>query len=258
MGSKLNIKEIDQLLDGLDIKILEQELKSYEKDTRTGVMKLVSKYKKKIQHYEREVALWELKCEFDRIFDENQYSVVGVDEVGRGPLAGPVVAAAVILPKNAQLVGLKDSKKLTEAKRELLYEEIQRIALDIGIGIVHAERIDEINILQATFEAMREALSQLKLDYDKVLVDGDKTIPGITISQEAIIGGDDKSASIAAASVVAKVTRDRMMKAYGNTYDQYDWHNNKGYGSQKHYEAIRTYGITPLHRKSFLKNEGIF
>lgn len=105
---------------------------------------------------------------------------------------------------------------------------------------------------------MRHALSELKIDYDRVLVDGDKVIPKIQIRQEAIIGGDDKSASIAAASVIAKVTRDRMMKAYANTYDKYDWENNKGYGSQKHYEAIRNYGITPLHRKSFLKNEGIF
>ncbi|WP_410496739.1 ribonuclease HII [Cellulosilyticum sp. ST5] len=254
----LNIKELDQLLNNLSIESLKEELKAYEIDTRSGVIKLIDKYKRKIQTYENELALWQLKCEFDSIFHDNQYILVGIDEVGRGPLAGPVVAAAVILPYDTNLVGLKDSKKLTEPKREKLYDQIQSNALGIGIGIVDADRIDEINILQATFEAMRHALSELKMDYDRVLVDGDKVIPKIQIRQEAIIGGDDKSASIAAASVIAKVTRDRMMKAYANTYDKYDWENNKGYGSQKHYEAIRNYGITPLHRKSFLKNEGIF
>lgn len=254
---KLNIKELDQLLSTLSIDTLKEELKLHEMDTRTGVIKLIDKYKRKIQAYEKEEALWQLKCDFDGIFHDNCYTLVGVDEVGRGPLAGPVVAAAVILPYNARLVGLKDSKKLSEAKREILYEQIKEIALGIGIGVVDAERIDEINILQATFEAMRQALSELKVGFDKILVDGDKVIPGLELKQEAIIGGDDKSASIAAASVIAKVTRDQMMKAYANTYEQYDWENNKGYGSQKHYEAIRNYGITPLHRKSFLKNEGI-
>lgn len=254
---KLNIKEIDQLLSALSIEQLKEELTTYEVDTRTGVIKLIDKYKRKIQAYEKEQALWQLKCDFDSIFHEDAYIIVGVDEVGRGPLAGPVVAAAVILPHNAQLVGLKDSKKLSEAKREMLYEQIKDIALGIGVGVVDAERIDEINILQATFEAMKQALAELKIEVDKILVDGDKVIPGLEVRQEAIIGGDDKSASIAAASVIAKVTRDRMMKAYAHTYEQYDWENNKGYGSQKHYEAIRCYGITPLHRKTFLKNEGI-
>ena len=210
----MKIKEVDQFLGSLSIEKLKEELHNYEMDTRTGVIKLIDKYKKKIQHYENEVTLLELKCEFDRIFEDDQYTVIGIDEVGRGPLAGPVVAAAVILPKNAKLVGLKDSKKLTEAKREELYTQIQEVALDIGVGIVDAERIDEINILQATFEAMRQAVSQLKLEFDKVLVDGDKTIPGINVPQEAIIGGDDKSASIAAASVIAKVTRDQIGRAH--------------------------------------------
>lgn len=254
---KLNIKEIDQLLSTLSIEELKEQLVTYETDTRTGVIKLIDKYNRKIQAYEKEQALWQLKCDFDSIFHEDVYTIVGVDEVGRGPLAGPVVAAAVILPYNAQLVGLKDSKKLSEAKREMLYEQIQDVALGIGVGVVDADRIDEINILQATFEAMQKALAEIKIEVDKILVDGDKVIPGFEVRQEAIIGGDDKSASIAAASVIAKVTRDRMMKAYAHTYEQYDWENNKGYGSQKHYEAIRCYGITPLHRKTFLKNEGI-
>ena len=143
------------------------------------------------------------------------------------------------------------------AKKEELYTQIQEQALAIGIGIIDAERIDEINILQATFEAMRQALSQIQKSYACILVDGNKEIPQIGCKQEAIIGGDNKSASIAAASVIAKVTRDRMMEEYAKMYPEYDWESNKGYGSQKHYEAIAKYGITPLHRKSFLKNEGI-
>lgn len=253
----MNIKEIDELLSTLSVEKLKEEIKTHEMDTRTGVKKLVDKYNRKIQAHEKEQVLWQLKLDFDGIFHDYTSILVGIDEVGRGPLAGPVVAAAVVLPYNANLIGLKDSKKLSESKRELLYDQIKQVAIDIGVGIVDADRIDEINILQATFEAMKQALSNLKIDYNKILVDGDKIIPGLGVSQEAIIGGDDKSASIAAASVIAKVTRDRMMKAYANTYEQYDWDNNKGYGSQKHYDAIRRYGITPLHRKSFLKNEGI-
>lgn len=252
----MSIKEIDKILSEVSIKELPTKLENYRQDTRTGVIKLVQKYEKKFITYQKEIELWELKCEFDNMFSEGKI-LVGVDEVGRGPLAGPVVAAAVILPNNSSLVGLKDSKKLTETKREELYDKIQAEAIGVGIGIVDSDTIDSINILQATFRAMREAINNLEENFDKILVDGDKIIPQVDIGQEAIIGGDDKSASIAAASVIAKVTRDRMMKAYANTFNQYDWENNKGYGSKNHYDAIRKYGITPLHRKSFLKKEGI-
>ena len=252
----MSIKEIDKILSEVSIKELPTKLEDYRQDTRTGVIKLVQKYEKKFTTYQKEIELWELKCEFDNMFSEGKI-LVGVDEVGRGPLAGPVVAAAVILPNNSSLVGLKDSKKLTETKREELYDKIQAEAIGVGIGIVDSDTIDSINILQATFRAMREAINNLEENFDKILVDGDKIIPQVDIGQEAIIGGDDKSASIAAASVIAKVTRDRMMKAYANTFNQYDWENNKGYGSKNHYDAIRKYGITPLHRKSFLKKEGI-
>ena len=252
----MNIKDIEEILKNTAIENLSQVLVAFEADERSGVQKLIAKYKKKIEQLESIRAEWELRMAFDSAFEAHEL-IVGIDEVGRGPLAGPVVAAAVILPPQVELFGLKDSKKLNSQKREVLYQEIQEAALAIGVGIVDAQRIDEINILQATFEAMRQALSQISTDYKCILVDGNKEIPHVKSMQHAIIGGDNKSASIAAASVVAKVTRDRMMEKYAEIYEGYDWENNKGYGSSKHYDAIRSQGITPLHRKSFLKNEGI-
>lgn len=252
----MNIKDIEEILKNTAIENLSQVLAAFEADERSGVQKLIAKYKKKIEQLESIRAEWELRMAFDSAFEAHEL-IVGIDEVGRGPLAGPVVAAAVILPPQVELFGLKDSKKLNSQKREVLYQEIQEAALAIGVGIVDAQRIDEINILQATFEAMRQALSQISTDYKCILVDGNKEIPHVKSMQHVIIGGDNKSASIAAASVVAKVTRDRMMEKYAEIYEGYDWENNKGYGSSKHYDAIRSQGITPLHRKSFLKNEGI-
>lgn len=252
----MNIKDIEEILKNTAIENLSQVLVAFEADERSGVQKLIAKYKKKIEQLESIRAEWEVRMAFDSAFEAHEL-IVGIDEVGRGPLAGPVVAAAVILPPQVELFGLKDSKKLNSQKREVLYQEIQEAALAIGVGIVDAQRIDEINILQATFEAMRQALSQISTDYKCILVDGNKEIPHVKSMQHAIIGGDNKSASIAAASVVAKVTRDRMMEKYAEIYEGYDWENNKGYGSSKHYDAIRSQGITPLHRKSFLKNEGI-
>jgi ribonuclease HII len=254
----MKITEINNKLKDLKIEELKPHLEVLKEDKRTGVINLLSKYEKKIKEYEKQVEEWSVKCEFDAVFHENKYVVVGIDEVGRGPLAGPVVAAAVILPYNIQLLGLKDSKKMTEVKREELYSQIQGAALAIGIGIVDAEIIDQVNILNATFKAMHLALEQLNYPYDLICVDGDKCIPHVDAVQHAIIAGDDKSACIAAASVIAKVTRDRMMKVYAKQYNGYDWESNKGYGSSKHYEAIKVFGITPLHRKSFLKKEGIF
>lgn len=253
----MNIKEIENVLKGTAVEDLNKVIAQYEVDERNGVQKIIAKYRKKIEQLEAIRTEWELRMDFDSVFAEHQV-LVGIDEVGRGPLAGPVVASAVILPPQIELLGLKDSKKLSSQKREALYHEIKEVAIAIGIGIVDAERIDEINILQATFEAMRQALSQINVSYECILVDGNKEIPGIDSVQHAIIGGDNKSASIAAASVVAKVTRDHMMDEYAKIYTGYEWESNKGYGSNKHYEAIRKMGITPLHRKSFLKNEGIF
>jgi ribonuclease HII len=252
----MRIKEIEAVLKQTPINQIQDKLNLFLEDERAGVQKLLNTYAKKKEIYEKEVTEWHLKQEFDLFFAPHD-RYLGVDEVGRGPLAGPVVAAAVILPAQCDLVGLKDSKQLSEEKREALFSKIHEVALSVGIGIVEADTIDEINILQATFRAMKEAIGHINKPFDVIGVDGDKTIPGVKVSQEAIIKGDNKSAAIAAASVIAKVTRDRMMKEYAKTYGCYEWEKNKGYGSQSHYEGIRTYGITPLHRKTFLKNEGI-
>ena len=180
-------------------------------------------------------------------------AICGIDEVGRGPLAGPVVASAVILPKNCDILYINDSKKLSEKKREMLYDEIMEKAVAVGIGIVGPELIDEINILQATYEAMREAISKLSVQPDLLLNDAVK-IPGVTLPQVSIIKGDAKSASIGAASIIAKVTRDRMMVEYDSIFPEYGFAANKGYGTAVHIEALKELGPTPIHRRSFISN----
>ena len=192
-----------------------------------------------MREYEKE---YELTCDY----------VCGIDEAGRGPLAGPVVAAAVILPKGMVIPYVNDSKKLTERRRELLYPEIMEKALAVGVGIVSPEQIDEINILQATYEAMRQALSQLPVHPDVLLNDAVR-IPGVDIPQVPIVKGDAKSISIACASVIAKVTRDRMMVEYDQLYPEYGFAGHKGYGSAAHMEALRQIGPCPIHRKTFIK-----
>ena len=187
---------------------------------------------------------------FEREYADRQ-SICGIDEVGRGPFAGPVVAAAVILPKDCDILYLNDSKKLSEKKRELLYDEIYEKAVAIGIGMSSEEVIDEINILQATYEAMRQAVSRLSVQPQLLLNDA-VTIPEIQIPQVPIIKGDAKSVSIAAASIVAKVTRDRMMEEYDKVLPEYGFASNKGYGSAAHIEALKKYGPSPIHRKTFI------
>ena len=184
--------------------------------------------------------------------------ICGIDEAGRGPLAGPVVAAAVILPKDCQILYLNDSKKLTARRRELLYEEIQEKALAVGVGVVSHTRIDEINILQATYEAMRQALNSLSRVPDLLLNDA-VTIPEVQIRQIPIVKGDAKSVSIAAASVIAKVTRDRMMAEMDKDYPGYGFASNKGYGSASHIAALKAQGPCGIHRRTFIRNftEGI-
>ena len=173
--------------------------------------------------------------------------------MGRGPLAGPVVACAVILPKNCDILYLNDSKKLTAAKREELYDVILEKAVAVGIGMASPQRIDEINILQATYEAMREAVSKLSVR-PQILLNDAVTIPGIEIPQVPIIKGDAKSISIAAASIVAKVTRDRMMVEYDKVMPEYGFASNKGYGAAVHIEALKKIGPSPIHRATFIKN----
>ena len=202
-----------------------------------------------------------LEAEIERIQGmlvyEREYGpqgiLCGIDEVGRGPLAGPVVAGAVILPKDCQILYLNDSKKLTARRRELLYDEIMEKAVAVGIGVVSQEVIDDINILQATYEAMRQAVGKLSVCPDILLNDA-VTIPGLLQKQVPIIKGDAKSLSIAAASVIAKVTRDRMMEAMDAKYPEYGFASNKGYGSKAHMDALREYGPCPLHRRTFIRN----
>lgn len=184
---------------------------------------------------------------------EDHIIVCGIDEAGRGPLAGPVVAGAAILPRDCEILYLNDSKKLSEKKREALFLEIQEKASAFAVGVIGADRIDEINILQATYEAMRLAIGKLGLQPDVLLNDA-VTIPGITMEQVPIIKGDGKSVSIAAASIMAKVTRDYMMEEYDTLFPQYGFARHKGYGTAAHISALKEFGPCPIHRRSFIKN----
>ena len=224
----------------------------YENDERSGVQKLIQQYRKKLQALENERARTEIMKEYEHKYEHLGY-LCGIDEVGRGPLAGPVVACAVILPKDCDILWLNDSKKLTAKKREELYDVIMEGAVSVGIGMASPERIDEINILQATYEAMREAVSKLSREPDLLLNDA-VTIPEMTIMQVPIIKGDAKSVSIAAASILAKVTRDRLMIEYDKILPEYGFAGHKGYGSKEHIAAIQKYGPSPIHRRTFIKN----
>lgn len=242
------ISEIKQLIGTLTES--DPILEELKQDERKGVQKLLiqlererkkqAKEKKEFQdltRYEQELRLQGYTC------------IAGIDEVGRGPLAGPVVTAAVILPKDFYLAGLNDSKKLSEGKREEYYEYIQRHAISIGVGMVHAEEIDSINIYQATKKAMNEAIVQLPVQPDYLLIDAMKIVS--PYPSQSIIKGDSKSISIAAASIIAKVTRDRMMKEYAEKYPGYAFEKNAGYGTKDHLNGLEQLGVTPLHRKSF-------
>lgn len=246
------ISEIKNIFQAADFKELPAFINRYEKDERSGVAALVKKAQKQLKDYEKECIRTEKMKEYEKKYAEYSF-ICGIDEVGRGPLAGPVVAGAVILPKNCDILYLNDSKQLSEKKREELYDVIMEKAVSTGLGFVSPERIDEINILQATYEAMREAIGKLTPEPDLLLNDA-VTIPGVKIRQIPIIKGDTKSISIAAASIIAKVTRDRLMVKYDEIYPEYGFVSNKGYGAQAHIEALKKYGPTPIHRKSFIKN----
>ena len=210
------------------------------------------KLKKQQERLEKEIARTKAMSVFEEEYKDYQY-ICGIDEVGRGPLAGPVVAGAVILPKDDMILYLNDSKKLSEKKREMLYDEIMNRAVATGIGMASPARIDEINILQATYEAMRMAIDNLKVRPDILLNDA-VTIPQVDILQVPIIKGDAKSISIAAASIIAKVTRDRLMVEYDKVLPGYDFASNKGYGTKAHIAGLKELGPTPIHRKSFIHN----
>lgn len=246
------IGEIREILQAASVDELPAFIAAHEKDERAGVQALINKAKKRRLDYEKELLRTEKMKEYERKYASFSY-ICGIDEVGRGPLAGPVVAGAVILPRECQILYLNDSKQLSEKKREELYEVIMENAVSTGLGFVSPERIDEINILQATYEAMRQAIGKLEKEPDLLLNDA-VTIPGVEIRQVPIIKGDAKSVSIAAASIIAKVTRDRLMVQYDEIYPEYGFASNKGYGAAAHIEALKKYGPTPIHRRSFLKN----
>lgn len=249
MTKNKSIKEIGELLAKIKTE-KDPFIEMCLKDERKGVSKLVERWRKNQAHQIMLEQKWVEMTAYEReVWEEGYQHIAGVDEVGRGPLAGPVVAAAVILPRDFRLLGLDDSKKMNEKKREEYYQQILDGAIAIGIGIVHQNIIDDINIYEATKIAMQEAINNMKETPDYVLIDAMK-LP-LTIPQQSIIKGDAKSVSISAASIIAKVTRDRLMNEYGLKYPQYGFKNNMGYGTKEHLEALNTYGLTPWHRLSF-------
>lgn len=245
-----SIQKIKAQFDQADPGQLSQLCALYGEDPRAGVQSLIKKVKRAQEKLEKEYARLEAMTEYEKKYPNASY-ICGIDEAGRGPLAGPVVAAAVILPKDCRILYLNDSKKLTPARREELYDIIMEQAVSIGVGIIDAGRIDEINILQATYEAMRQAVSKLSVKPDVLLNDAVR-IPGLDILQVPIIKGDAKSLSIAAASVIAKVTRDRMMLAYDQVFPGYGFAQNKGYGTQEHMDKLKADGPSLIHRASFI------
>ena len=247
-----SVQQIRQRLEGCRLEELPAILSAYRDDPRKGVERLVAQYEKKYEKMEQELARLEDMLAYEREYGSCS-AIAGIDEAGRGPLAGPVVAAAVILPRDHKILYLNDSKKLSPARREALYEQIMEEAVSVGVGQASAEVIDRVNILQATYLAMKDAVSQLDPAPELLLNDA-VTIPGVTIPQVPIVKGDEKSLSIAAASVIAKVTRDRMMEAYDSLYPEYGFREHKGYGSGKHIAVLKEIGPCPIHRRTFIGN----
>lgn len=251
MQSVTELKELLSKAD--DLKKLSEFIEFVSDDDRSGVKKLLATAKKKYDGLQKEIDRMYAMKTYER--ENASYGLLcGIDEVGRGPLAGPVYAAAVILDPDVEILYLNDSKKLSENKREELYDIIMDKAIAVGIGFSSEKRIDEINILQATFEAMTMAVGNLDVEPGALLIDA-VHIPQLEkYKQVSIIKGDAKSASIAAASIVAKVTRDRLMKEYAKEYPEYGFDSNKGYGSAEHIAALKKYGSCPIHRESFIGN----
>lgn len=246
------IREIGEELRAASPEDYEGWIRKYQADSRSGVRKLLETAQKKLDQLHAEERRIESLKKYEKEYDKYLY-ICGVDEVGRGPLAGPVAAGAVILPKDCKILYINDSKKLSAAKREELYDIIMEQAVAAEVGMVSPQRIDEINILQATYEAMREAVSKLNPSPTLLLNDA-VTIPQIEIPQVPIIKGDAKSISIGAASIIAKVTRDRLMMEYDRLFPEYHFSSNVGYGTKEHIEALQKYGPSPIHRKTFIKN----
>ena len=254
MRKAAQIQEIYRKTDKTDEAALRSFIREYGDDPRAGIQKLAQGAGKALERIGQERERLEQMRSYERDCIQKGYTYIcGIDEAGRGPLAGPVVAGAVILPQDCEIFGLNDSKKLSEKRREELYEEIKEKALAWGAGVIGPGRIDEINILQADYEAMCEAIGQLKV-MPQILLNDAVTIPQVRIPQISIIHGDARSVSIAAASIIAKVTRDRMMVEYDSLFPEYGFAEHKGYGTAAHYTALKKYGPCMIHRKTFLKN----
>lgn len=250
--SMIKIAQIKLEFMEADISKLPTILEKYSSDKRCGTISICQRYQSKLNDYNKELERINSMKHYERSYGDYTY-LCGIDEVGRGPFAGPVIAGAVILPKDCDILYINDSKKLSEKKREEIYDKILENAVSYGIGSIPPNKIDEINILQATFEAMKQAVKNLKVEPELLLIDA-VTIPDLSIRQVPIVKGDAKSYSIAAASILAKVTRDRLMVAYDKIFPGYGLADNKGYGSPQHIEAIKRLGPTPIHRMSFIKN----
>lgn len=254
MNKKLTLKQIEAILAEMSVDSALDKLSSLKEEYGAKLDKLIVKYEKKKLQQEIELKrLEDMSCFEKDAYKEGIKFIAGIDEAGRGPLAGPVVAAAVILPENISIRGLNDSKKLSEKQREELYNEITEKAIAYEVGIVDEKIIDELNILNATKMAMEIAVESLKVKPELLLIDAVK-LDGIQIPQKSIIKGDSLSVSIAAASIIAKVTRDRFIEEMDSVYPEYGFKKHKGYGTKEHIEAIKKYGICPIHRVSFTKN----
>lgn len=250
---KISTKEIKNKIDNSrTIEEMSKVLLEFSSDDRKTVIKMMSSLENKILKIEKEkeriAAMWSFE---EECYKSGYELICGIDEAGRGPLAGPVVAGAVILPKEIEIPGINDSKKISEKKRDEIYDIVIEKALYLGVGIVDNYTIDEINILNATKEAMKKAVKSLGLSPEFLLIDAVKLDLGIPF--ESPFKGDERSISIAAASIIAKVTRDRIMDEYSDKYPDYYFNKHKGYGTKEHYLAIEKNGITDIHRKSFLK-----
>lgn len=249
MTEKYNISQIKEILSSIH-SIEDPMFQQLSLDMRKGVQTALKSCQKRIEKEQKRAEQFIEMQYYERLaYKEGASFIAGVDEVGRGPLAGPVVAAAVILPKNIEDLGFDDSKKLSASKREEIYRLIQEKAIAIGIGIVDADIIDQVNIYQASRLAMQQAVSELKIQPDYLLIDAMKI--DVNTPQIGIIKGDAKSISIAAASIVAKQVRDQMMQEFDELYPGYDFSNNAGYGTPKHLEGLKSKGICPIHRKTF-------
>lgn len=252
---KMSVKEIKMIADTLPREKMPELIGLLVKDRRSSVKKIALSLSKKLDAFLREEERLKEMFAFEESFmHQGAGRIGGVDEAGRGPLAGPVCAACVVFRKNPMIEGINDSKKLSEKRREELFEQIVDRADAYGIGTADAAEIDERNILEATMLAMRRAVGACGEKPDFLLVDGNRMIRKLSLPQKTLIGGDARSLSIAAASILAKVSRDRLMGEFAGLYPQYGFEKHKGYGTEEHREALQRYGPSPIHRRSFLTN----